>query len=341
MQFGVFLLLQSPQLRPSDEVYRNAVEQAEHADRLGFDAVWLAEHHFSNYGYSPYPLLLAVHLAGRTRRLRLGTAVLVLPLHHPLQLAEEIAMADVLTGGRLEVGFGRGYQEYEFQRLQVPLDESRQRFNEGLEIVVRALTEEAFSHQGRYYHFPETAIFPRPLQRPHPLFWVAAQSPESVEATVARGYKVITGGSTSPVEAVQRNWEVLQRSLTRLGREGPEEFAVQRQVYVSDDEEDARAQVPHSRWHYRMVARLRGNTQRVERGFAHADPVEGEPSLERMYEEWLLFGTPEVVARKLRRYQEVTGLTYLNCVFAVGALEHEKVLRSMDLFAREVMPHFR
>ena len=123
MKFGAFLLLHSPDKKSSAEVYANAIAQAELADALGFDAVWLAEHHFSSYGYSPNPLYLAVKIAERTKKVRIGTAVVVLPLHHPLRLAEDIAMVDQLTGGRLEVGFGRGYQDYEFQRLGVPLEE--------------------------------------------------------------------------------------------------------------------------------------------------------------------------------------------------------------------------
>ena len=138
MKFGVFFLLQSPDMQDSATVYRRALEQMVYADELGFDSVWIAEHHFSNYGYCPNPLALAVKAAQMTRHVRVGTAVLVLPLWHPLRLAEEIAMADVLTEGRLEVGVARGYQSYEFDRLGLNIDESRERSDETLDVMLKA-----------------------------------------------------------------------------------------------------------------------------------------------------------------------------------------------------------
>ena len=186
MQFGVFLLLQSPDVQPSPTVYDNAIEQAELADKLGFNTVWLAEHHFSSYGYLPYPLMMAIKIAERTKSIRVGTAVLVLPLHHPIKLAEEIAMADQLTNGRIEIGFGRGYQEYEFDRLGVDINENREMFDESLEIISKALQEDTITYDGKYYQIPETAIFPRTIQNPHPPFWIAAQSPDSIKNVVQK-----------------------------------------------------------------------------------------------------------------------------------------------------------
>ena len=278
MKFGTFLLLQSADKGPSSQVYANAVVQAELVDKLGFEAVWLAEHHFSSYGYMPTPLMMAVKLAERMERVNIGTAVLV--LHHPLQLAEEIAMADQLTGGRLEVDFGSGYQEYEFQRLGVSLEEKRLLFDEGLEVIVKALTQESFTHEGEHYRFPETSIFPRPFQTPHPSFWIAAQRPSSIAATVRRGYKCITGGSSASAETIRGSWEVFRSAVDESGQGWSQEFAVQRQVYVSESGEDARAQVGNA-LHYRMVTALRSNTQRVEMGLAVEEPLAQEPDPKR------------------------------------------------------------
>ena len=186
MKFGVFQLLHSADKGPAKEVYDNALEQARLADELGFEGIWLAEHHFSSYGYSPNPLTFAVKIADQTKHIRIGTAVVVLPLYHPLRLAEEIALTDQLTDGRLEVGLGRGYQRYEFERLGLDLDDSRPMFDEALEIIQLALTQESFRYEGKYYQLPETTIFPRPLQQPHPPFWIAAQSPSSIVDTSLR-----------------------------------------------------------------------------------------------------------------------------------------------------------
>src|SRR6476620_9940505 len=136
MDIGTFLLLQSPSGRPSQEIYERALEQAQAAETLGFRNVWLGEHHFSTYGYLSRPLQLATYIAAKTTRIRVGTAVIVVPLHHPLLIAEEIAMLDVLSHGRADIGLGRGYQRYEFERFGQQLDADGQRWNESLDILL-------------------------------------------------------------------------------------------------------------------------------------------------------------------------------------------------------------
>ncbi len=341
MKFGLFMLTHAPDGGPEAIVYQNAFDLAKLADNLGFEAVWLAEHHFSSYGYTPNPLMFAVAVSGVTERVRIGTAVVVVPLYHPLRLAENIAFADHLTGGRLEVGFGRGYQEYEFQRFEMDLEANRQSFDEGLEIITKALTQDEFSHQGSLYSFPETTLLPKPLQKPHPPFWIAAQSPESIAATVRRGFKCITGGSSAPTGRIVANWEAFREAVDESGGSWPQEFAVQAQVYVSESEEDAREQLENALWHFRMVDALRNNRQKVVKGVAMEERLAEEPDPDVMYDEWLLFGTPETVSRKLQRLLDLTGITYLNCVFSIGRLPQDKVIRSMNLFASEVMPGFR
>ena len=148
MDFGTFLLLQSPLAQSSETVFGRGVEITQAAEDLGFRSMWLAEHHFSTYGYLSRPLTFALHLADKTRRLRIGTAVIVLPLHHPLIVAEEIATVDLLTGGRLDIGLGRGYQRYEFERLGVELNESRARWEEEVDIILLALQGKPFSYDG-------------------------------------------------------------------------------------------------------------------------------------------------------------------------------------------------
>ena len=159
MDCGTFLLLQSPSGQDHAEVFARATEMTRAADRLGFDSVWCAEHHFSTYGYLSRPLMFAMHLAAQTERIRVGSAVVVLPLHHPLVVAEEIATADLLSGGRLDVGLGRGYQKYEFERLGHTLDESRERFDESVDILLKAFEGKPFAHEGKHYCFDETSIF--------------------------------------------------------------------------------------------------------------------------------------------------------------------------------------
>ena len=159
MGFGTFLLLQSPSARSDQEIFERGVKIAQKADGLGFESIWCAEHHFSTYGYLSRPLMFATHLATQTEQIRVGSAVIVLPLHHPLIVAEEIATADLLSGGRLDVGLGRGYQTYEFERLGCSLDGSRARFEEAVDILLGAFKGDPFSYQGQHYSFEETKVF--------------------------------------------------------------------------------------------------------------------------------------------------------------------------------------
>ena len=155
MRFGLFLLFEWPgPPRGFPAMYEEILEQIELAEAQGLEVVWLAEHHFVSYSVSPQPLLLAVKAAARTRRIRFGTDVLVLPFYHPLRVAGEVAMADVLTDGRLEIGVGRGAYPYEFARYGVPFEEGRERTQECLEIMLRAWREEDFEHRGRFHTFP-------------------------------------------------------------------------------------------------------------------------------------------------------------------------------------------
>ncbi|MDE2937542.1 MAG: LLM class flavin-dependent oxidoreductase [Chloroflexota bacterium] len=343
MKFGIFMLMQSPDMLSSSEVYANAIEQAKLADELGFDYVVAAEHHFSSYGFLPNPLMLISTLAQHTRNVRFSTAVVVLPLRNPIHTAEEIAMLDHLTNGRLEVGFGTGYQEYEFQRFQRPLEENRLMFEESLDVIYNALTHAPFSHEGRYYQIPETTILPRPLQQPHPPFWRATSSVESMASALKRGMNVITGGTSGSTQRVIKSWNMFQEAVGLSGKSWPQEFIVQRGVYVTDSEEDAKAQLPHAVWHTRSARGLRTNTLRVDAGKARTDLTPGRPDEddpEFLYNDWL-FGTPESVAEKVHSLIEATGMTYLNCTFSIGQIPHKKVLRSMELFATEVMPRFR
>ncbi|HEY7295942.1 MAG TPA: LLM class flavin-dependent oxidoreductase [Dehalococcoidia bacterium] len=341
MKFGVFFLLGSPQMLPAEEIYRRTFTQVELAEALGFDSVWFAEHHFSNYGFVPNPLMLAGTVGRSTSRVRIGTAVLVLPFWHPLRVAEDIATADQLCGGRLDVGVARGYQPYEFARFGLSQDESRERTDETLEILLLALTQESFSFDGRYYSIPETTIFPRPLQRPHPPIWLAAHTRESFAIAVRLGLKAITTNSARPIAALQEGWQAFQTARRQAGQDGPTEFAVQAHVIVGRTDDEARELTRHSLYAFRQVASLRAGRQHIVNGYSEPHPVIDEPSLDELFANRTLSGSPATVRAKLERFRAVCGMTALNCTFQLGSMEPETVQRSMRLFAEEVMPAFR
>lgn len=341
MEFGTFLLLQSPSAQSSEVVFGRGVEITQAAEDLGFRNMWLAEHHFSTYGYLSRPLTFALHLANKTKRLRIGTAVIVLPLHHPLVVAEEIATVDLLSGGRLDVGLGRGYQNYEFERLGVDLRESRARWEEEVDVILLALKGEPFTYDGTYYQIPETTVFPTPLQQPHPPIWVTAQSLPSVEATVRRGFNIITGGSGVPIERLREFRQSLDEHLETYKPKSPIQVGTQRFVYVTDNEADARAAAEHARWNMRVTLSLRNDYCQVENGHAIDVPLPNEPTTDAIINEFTVIGTPDACIRQIRRLQDVMGITHFNCSFWFGDLKQDKILRSMRLFAEEVMPAFR
>ena len=341
INFGTFLLMQSPSARSSEEIYGRALDTAQAAEELGFRNIWLAEHHFSTYGYVARPLQLATYIAAKTTRLRVGTAVIVVPLHHPLIVAEEIATLDVLASGRFDVGLGRGYQRYEFERLGLDLDTARQRWEESVDVIVKALSGEPFTHDGELFQIPETTIFPQPVQKPHPPIWVTAQSPESVDATVRRGFNLLTGGFGVPLERMGEFRQQFDRATSAADVPERPEVGVQRAVYVTDSQADARAAAEEARWNMRVTLSLRNQYERVEDGRAIPVPAPNEPDTDDLLDRYLVIGTPDTVIRQIGRVQEHVGISHFNCSFWFGDLEHARIMRSMELFSREVMPAFQ
>ena len=338
MDFGIFLLLQSPTAKSHQEIFSRGTDLAKTADKLGFESVWCAEHHFSTYGYLSRPLMFASHLATQTEKIRVGSAVVVLPLHHPLIVAEEIATADLLSNGRLDIGLGRGYQVYEFERLGMKLEESRERFEEAVDILLLAFKGEPFSFNGKHFKFGETSIFPTPVQKPRPPIWVVGQSEESIVATAKRGFNLVSGGFGVSLERLKEFRKSFDDLL--VGAEQKENIRVstQRAVYVTKDESELPEIIEQARWNMRVTLSLRQGLERVEKGHAQAIPFDNEPSDEELIDRYFVMGTPATCIEKLSEIRDVMGLDHFNANFWFGDLEHKQVLRSMELFAKEVMP---
>lgn len=341
MEFGAFLLLQSPTARSSKEIFDRGIQIAQHADHLGFDSIWCAEHHFSTYGYLSRPLQFATHLASRTERIRVGSAVVVLPLHHPLIVAEEIGTADVLSNGRLDVGFGRGYQPYEFERLGLDLADSRERFDEAVDVILKAFEGKPFSYSGKHYNFDETSIFPLPVQEPRPPIWVVGQSQESIAASVRRGFNIVSGGFGVPLERLREFRKGYDAMDIPANVKSTIRVSTQRPVYVTRDESELPAIVEQARWNMRVTLSLRQGLERVEGGRAVAVPFDTEPSTEELLDQYFIMGTPKQCIEKLEALEDAMKIDHFNGSFWFGDLAQDKVLKSMELFAKEVMPAFQ
>lgn len=341
MEFGTFLLMQSPGAQSHKAVFQRGIEIAQHADRLGFDSVWCAEHHFSTYGYLSRPLQLATYLASVTERIRVGSAVVVLPLHHPLIVAEEIGTADILSGGRLDVGFGRGYQPYEFERLGLSLDDSRERFDEAVDVILQAFEGKPFSYHGKHYSFEETSIFPTPIQEPRPPIWVVGQSTDSILATVKRGFNIVSGGFGIPIDRLRAFRKAYDEMDIDADTRAKIRVSTQRPVYVTTDESELPEIVEQARWNMRVTLSLRQGLERVENGRAIAIPFDKEPTTQELIDNYFVIGTPEQCIAKIKAVQDAMGIDHFNASCWFGDVAHEKVLRSMELFAKEVMPAFK
>ncbi len=319
--------------RDAGRIYADMVAQAQAADRLGYDAVSIPEHHLINILLVPSPLMMAAHLAPLTERIRLVTAVVVLPLHDPRILAGEIVQADMLCGGRLVVGVGRGAFAYEMGRLGVPIETSRDRFTETLEVLQTLLEREEVAWDGRHYAFEPLTVMPRPV-RPIP-FMIAAMAPDAIEASAARGFHIQTtplGGSHAKLlEQV----EAFRRGRERAGE--PLRLALMRGAYAARDERDARRVLGLANEYYKRFDNVFGGGPGLVGG-GMIEPLPRRQSVAELGENLVICPPGEMVER-LRGYAEA-GVDELILSSNFGQ-PVEETLEMMERFAAEVMPHLR
>jgi alkanesulfonate monooxygenase SsuD/methylene tetrahydromethanopterin reductase-like flavin-dependent oxidoreductase (luciferase family) len=344
MRFGLILV---PAVKDGDpEPFDKLLEQIEWAEELGYDSVWLTEHHFSDYGRPAVPALAGAAIA-RTRLIRVSTAVVVLPFHDPIRVAEDWATLDHLSKGRVDFGIGRGNQPAEFAGFGIQMDESNERFEEALDIIRRAWTEKSFSHDGRFWKFPELEILPKPYTKPHPPIWQAALSDYTVRKIVERGINGLIGPYLCPSEKLKNDYfEPWHRIRAEAGRMDLDtchnEF-----VYVGESDEQVKAEVAEDvMWYVRKAAKIWGERDRGKMAAQYsnyADIVEwlDQLTFEEVYEDLAILGTPDRVAEKVRWFRDECGCDYLMNFMWFGGMSHEKAMRNMELFAREVMPQFR
>ena len=261
MRFGTYYFLQAPPAIDHAEVIQREIEQMVWTEELGFDSIWLTEHHFIDYGLSVSPSVLAAAAAMRTQRVRIGLAAAILPFHDPIRLAEELAMVDILSGGRLDVGVGRGNRPVEFEGYRVPQIENRERFEETLAIMVKAWTEERFSFEGRHFTIPEVRVIPKPLQRPHPPLYVVCVSPDTVEATALRGLPMLNSILRGPVDQLVSQRDTYVNACRKGGRSDAEiasllsRWGVSRHVYVAPTDAEALAETRDAEMWYQEALR--------------------------------------------------------------------------------------
>ena len=338
MKFAVLQFFSWPGKRvPLPTVYERAFQRIDVMEKTGYDAVWLAEHHFSTYSVCPSIHMMATHIAARTERMRIGTAVSLAPFYHPLRLAEEVALLDVLSGGRVNWGVGRGFDPTEFKTFGVDFAESHARYREVVDIVTKAWTQERLHHAGEFFQYDDIEVLPKPLQQPHPPIWLASSSPEAVVWSAQHGYSILMDphGSHRDI-AIKRR--VYQEELEKAGYsiEG-REIPMARNIALGNTQEEAEAiarqgaQFMFGNYLPPGVGSAKGIQGRPEKTVPPS-AADVEDPVEHYVNNVVICGTPEKVVDDLHQLAEELPLEYLMCT----PLSHS----SFELFTEKVLPRF-
>ncbi len=339
MKVGVLQFFSWPDRRiPVEEVYRRAMQRIEVMDRTGYDAVWLAEHHFSSFSVCPSIHLVGAHVAARTERLRIGTGISLAPFYNPLRLAEEVALLDVLSGGRVNWGVGRGYQSGEFEAFGVDPNDSYALFRENLEIVLAAWTHERLDFEGRFATYRGVEVLPKPTQTPHPPVWLAASSPEAIGWAGEQGFSIMFDPH-SPHPRIAEKRELYREALERQGHSiQGRDLPMARLLAVAETESEAEAIArAGAEWTVGSHQKKGLSAAPVQSAANQKRPelalggIFSDGAVERYLNETILWGTPARVLDEIARLEDELFLNYL----LLAPLSHS----SFELFTERVLPH--
>jgi alkanesulfonate monooxygenase SsuD/methylene tetrahydromethanopterin reductase-like flavin-dependent oxidoreductase (luciferase family) len=351
MRFGIYCEIQTPPGKSHYEMIWEIMRQIEHADESGFDVYSVIDHHFfQKFSISANPLAMFAAAAQRTRRIRFRTALHTLPLENPMRLAGMIAETDILTNGRLECGLGRGHA-WLFPPSALPLEESRPRYNEAIDILELAFTKEKFSYQGQCYKVKDVTVVPRPLQKPHPKFYTGGTSEITYQMAGEKGWGMLVP-PLLPWKVLEAPLKIYKQACAQHGHEP--DIVYIRPVYIEQDEKLIRKEVEAALYNFLAfnaspVESFESDEQKAELrakgyGFYASGALESLTRLrydEIVEQEIGFIGTPEKVIRQVGELQEKGGIGELAIVSNFGGLEHWKSIKTQHMFAKHVMPVFR
>lgn len=350
MKFGMLHLFENPAPKTEYEIVHEQLALMRAAEDLGFDSIWPAEHHFTEYGYCASPAVTLAALASVTKRIRLGTGVVVLPFNHPIRVAEDYAMLDLMSDGRVDFGVGRGYQPGEYQGFGIDQSKSRGIFNEYLEVILQAWTQDRVNFKGVHFNLENQPVRPKPLQKPHPPVWVAALSDATFPLIGKWGFNLLC----SPVFGFQgktaHDLLASYRKALIAGGHDPatKEVAALVMVYCAETTEQARREFMDAvLWYYRTIAKY------VSPPAGH-DPVKTYELYTKTRDlaarvTWaelleagaVICGDRDHCIEKIAELRKNFGITQLLCWTRMGGLDHRKVLKSMEMMQKYVIPHFK
>ncbi len=346
MKYSVFYSFQAPKefgISP-ERLYHEGLEQIAIADDLGFHQVWLTEHHFMNDGYCPSPMIAAAAIAGRTRNIRIGQGVVLLPFYgHPLKLAEDTAVLDVISGGRFELGIGRGYRQHEFEGFGIDIKHRKAMTLEGLEIMKLAWSGEHFDFSGDFYTVRNAKLAPTPVQKPHPPLWLGAVSPTVRRELGHSGHHLLVSLITD-LDETNQEFKDYEDALVESGRR-VEDYprALIREFYVAEDSETAWREVkpyflhiyrkvycpPHLPFYHRKPD---GSKRLVD------DPKDSYFESADFRQNRHIIGDPEFCANEIRRYRDEANIDNIILRMQFPGQPNDQVRRSLELLSNEVIP---
>lgn len=347
MNFGVHFQIGCSANQSPAQRYRESLEQAIHAESLGFESVWPVEQHFNQrVSVMPAPMLFLSALAARTTHIRLGTAITILPFNHPVRVAEELATLDILSGGRVEFGFGRGAVPAHFERFGVPMVESRERMLESLQIIEAMITQPQCVFTGKYFRINGAPLTPRPLQQPFPTPRAAANSLETFELMGRLGYPIFAASHINPFPRLPAMIAAYRTAFADAQHAPEKSCSVDLlcPVFVGESLAEVEASVSDSLDNFKQIALdevapllndLSINSLRERVAYLQG------MCFEQVSRDMGIFGDAATCVARIEALRAQFAIDRLICWFDPGGLvSHDKVMRSMALFARDVMPHF-
>ena len=351
MRFGIYAEMQNPPGKSHYDLTWEIFRQIEHADQVGFDVYSVIDHHFfEKFSISANPLAMFTAAAQRTRRIRFRTALHTLPLENPMRLAGEIAEADILTNGRLECGLGRGHA-WLFGPSNVPLEESKSRYDEAVDILIGCWTQPGFSYRGKHYQFENLSVVPKPVQKPHPPLFTGGTSDSTYQIAGERGWGIFVP-PLLPWKVLESPLNIYKKACLAHGHAS--NIVYIRPVYLGDDELQIRKEVEPALHNFLAfnaspVESLQSEQKKAELrakgyGFYASGALESLTKLtydEIVDQEIAFIGTPQKVIRQIEDLTAKGGIGELAIVSNFGGLEHWKSIKIQHLFATRVMPAFR
>jgi len=338
MKFGIGLF--STQTHPENpgshaELYRQTLKQVRLAEEVNFDSAWISEHHFLEDGYCPSPLVMASAMASVTKRIKIGTGALILPLHNPVRVAEDAAVVDNISNGRLILGVALGYRKDEFDGLGIPMKQRPSRMEEGIDVIIKSWTEDKFSYGGKRYNLHNLSVTPKPVQKPHIPLYIGAFEEPAIRRAGRLGYPLIIG----PGRTMQMVRETIgfYNDAARKAGKNPDnvEHVLLRETYIAENGKKAKEEadkyiISMYKYYFSLGVRM----------FVRGKQLMGldDPMFEYLPEERFIIGDPEDCIKEVNRYRDELGINYIACRMVFPSATHETISKCIGLFGKEVIP---